>query len=668
MQNLHNLLNKEQFLSVTRQKGTSLIIAGAGSGKTRVITYKIAYLIEKGVAPHKILAVTFTNKAAREMGQRVTELIGRMKDPPMISTFHSLGLYILKTEIQKLGYGRKFSIYDDKDCQKLLKDIIYELKLPEDLYDVYEISFKISLMKMNLKTEVLDENLKKIYVKYEEYLKLHNAVDFDDLIKLPLELFDSFPEVLQKYQKKWEYILIDEYQDASFMQYQFIKKIAMSHKNLSVVGDDDQSIYSWRGANSNIFTMLERDFDPVYEVRLEQNYRSTTTILEAANSIIKNNSSRKEKKLWTDRGVGDKIGFYEAENEEEEAAFIRDQTIRYINEGYKYKDIGILFRMNSQSRPIEESFREYDIPYKVVGSRKFFDRPEIRDALSYLRFLANTDDEVALHRIINNPKRGIGNTTIQALMEFSKEYKCPIFASIKTFIENNTLGNKTTPYLEDFVKLIEKYREMVFKPKNIAKTLNKLIEEIDYQSKLLMEVKNLKKVVQRMNNINQLVQSISRYEFNPDNFDPNLFEYLQRVTLMQKDDDDNDKDNQVNMMSIHSSKGLEFKIVFIAGVEEGLIPHAKSAEENGNEEEERRLFYVAVTRAREKLFLSYPKTRVKFYETLHKTSSPFMKEIPENLIVKLGDANDDDSADENIFSNLLKRLNKKNEASAVAPS
>ncbi|HNZ28343.1 MAG TPA: ATP-dependent helicase, partial [Spirochaetota bacterium] len=235
-------------------------------------------------------------------------------------------------------------------------------------------------------------------------------------------------------------------------------------------------------------------------------------------------------------------------------------------------------------------------------------------------------------------------------------------------IENNTLGNKTTPYLEDFVKLIEKYREMVFKPKNIAKTLSKLIEEIDYRSKLLLEVKNLKKVVQRMNNLNQLVQSISRYEFNPDNFDPNIFEYLQRVTLMQKEDDNDDKNNQVNMMSIHSSKGLEFKIIFIAGVEDGLIPHAKSAEENGNEEEERRLFYVAVTRAREKLFLSYPKTRTKFYETLHKTSSPFIKEIPENLIVKLGDADDDNSAEENIFSNLLKRLNKKDEASAVAPS
>jgi DNA helicase II / ATP-dependent DNA helicase PcrA len=656
MDDLLRLLNNEQYLSVSKTDGPSLILAGAGSGKTRVITYKIIHLIDKGIPADHILALTFTNKAAAEMKERVGQLRGKSKKKPLLTTFHSLGLKILKEQITNLGYKSKFSIYDERDCQKLLKDIVNELRLPEDEYDLYALTFKISLIKMNLQSKIEDVNLKNIFLKYQEYLKLYNACDFDDLIKLPIDLFLKYPDILEKYQKKWKYILVDEYQDTSLMQYQFMKMLACEHKNISVVGDDDQSIYSWRGANSNNLTMFERDFYPVYEVRLEQNYRSTGNILKAANSIIKFNSNRKSKQLWTKGEDGDKICFYEASDEESEADYVLTMINRLKGEGYNYSDFGILFRMNSQSRPIEEKLRENNIPYKLIGSMKFFDRPEIRDILSYMRFIANTDDEVALHRIINNPKRGIGNTTIHEIMEFSKINNCSLYLTLKNFVESKILGTKMTPYIEDFYNLIEKYRDLIFKPKHIARTVTSLVDEIDYKGKLICEMKDLKKVGYRMNNINQLVQSISRYENDPDNFEPNIFDYLQRISLANQDNNDKkDKEDQVNMMSIHSAKGLEFKVIFVVGVEEGLLPHFKTVEESGTEEEERRLFYVAVTRAREKLFLTYPKTRMKFNETMHKEISSFVKEIPDDVLdfIDL----EEELGKKDSFAELLKKWN-----------
>lgn len=627
---LKAILNNEQFLSVTKIDGPSLILAGAGSGKTRVITHKIAYLIDCGVAPSNILAVTFTNKAAREMKERVTKLVGRKNKNVMISTFHSLGLKILEKEITQLGYKNKFSIYDDKDCHKLLKEIVQELKLPEDEFDVYDLSFKISHIKMNMQSNIKDETIRTIFKKYQEYLKIYNALDFDDLIKLPLDLFQRFPETLERYQNKWKFMLVDEYQDTSLMQYRMMKLLAIKHRNISVVGDDDQSIYSWRGANSSNITLFERDFYPIYEVKLEQNYRSTGTILQAANSIIKTNTGRRDKNLWTSGKMGDKIGFFEADDEEAEAEFVSMYIKRMLEEGYKYSDIGILFRMNSQSRPLEEAFRDRNIPYKIIGASNFFDRPEIRDILSYMRFLANLEDEVSMMRIINTPKRGIGNSTMLAIMEHAKETESSIYSTIKDFVNIGILGSRTTSYLEDFYNLIEKFRERIFKPKRISKTVHELVEAIDYKGKLVSELKNLKKISYRMNNINQLCQSISRYEHDPDNFNPNIYEYLNRVSLNTKDDDSGD--DQVNILSIHASKGLEYKVVFVIGAEEGLMPHFKTVEETGCEQEERRLFYVAVTRAQEKLFMSYPTVRMKFNETLHRSPSPFIDEIPEELL------------------------------------
>ncbi|MBO5289385.1 MAG: UvrD-helicase domain-containing protein [Spirochaetales bacterium] len=632
---LRKILNPQQYEAVVETDGALLILAGAGSGKTRVITHKIQYLVNIGIPASSILAVTFTNKAAREMKERVAKLVGKGKKGITITTFHSLGLQILEREITHLGYRGKFSIYDDSDCQKLLKEIIHELKLPEDEYDLKELLFKIGLIKIKMHTAsgIEDPNLPRIYEMYQKNLMAYNAVDFNDLIKLPIILFEEHPEILEKYRNRWRYILVDEYQDTSAMQYRLMKMLAYKHRNISVVGDDDQSIYSWRGANSSNISMFEQDFYPIKEIKLEQNYRCTGNILKAANSIICRNTDRKAKKLWTSGSPGNLIQWYEATDPEEEAEFVMTYINRLHLEGYKYSDFGILFRMNNQSQPIEELLRTNNIPYKVIGATKFFERPEIKDILSYMRFIANMEDEVSLTRIINTPKRGIGNATITAIMQHAKETNSSMYCSIRDFVRLGVLGPKTTPYLEDFYNLIEKYREQIFKPRNIARTVSNLVDEIDYKGKLLLEVKDPKSVQYKMRNISQLYQSISNYEKNPDNMDPNIYEYLQRVSLSTRDDD-NDGD-EISLLSIHSAKGLEYKVVFVIGVEDGLIPHDKTMEETGTDQEERRLFYVAVTRARERLFLSYPKERTKFKETSQRNPSPFMNEIPEDVIETL---------------------------------
>lgn len=631
MENLKNKLNPEQYKAVTSIEKPLLVLAGAGSGKTRVITYKIVNLIKSGISSKSILAVTFTNKAANEMKERVSHLLKNKKSGVLVTTFHSLGLRILKSDIKELGYREKFSIYDDYDSKKLIIDIINELKLSPEKYNPDLLSYIISKIKINYEYKVDDKNIDKIFNLYQEYLKRYNAVDFDDLIKLPIEIFRKNNDILKKYQNKWKYILVDEYQDTSLIQYELIKLLAINHKKITIVGDDDQSIYSWRGANIDNIIKFEKDFHPINEIRLEQNYRSTKNILEAANSVIKFNKNRKIKVLWTNENNGEKIKLYEALNEEDEANFVYTIVKRLLDKGYLPKDIAILFRMNSQSRPFEEVFRENNISYKLIGAMKFFDRPEIRDILSYLRFLANSEDEVSLTRIINNPKRGIGSATLLSLMEHAKNTNSSLYGTIKDFVRSNILGNKTTPYLEDFYKLIEKYRELVFIPKNISKTVQKLFEEIDYKGKIITETKDLKRINYKLNNINQLITSISRYENDPDNFEPNLYEYINKISLQSRNDEVNN-DNSINMMSIHASKGLEFKVVFLAGVEDGLLPHYRSIEENEDAEEERRLFYVAITRTKEDLYLSYPKIRMKFNEEINIKKSKYLEELPQNII------------------------------------
>ena len=655
MTRFNQILNKEQYLAVTTNKGPVLILAGAGSGKTRVITYKIVNLINSGISPKQILAVTFTNKAANEMKGRVSSLLKNKKLGILVTTFHSLGVRILKNEIKTLDYRNQFSIYDQYDSKRLIIDIINELKLSIEKYNPDFISYIISNLKNSKKNQIEDKNIYNIFEKYQKYLKNYNAVDFDDLIILPIEILSKNNDILKKYQKRWKYVLVDEYQDTSKKQYELIKLLAINHKNITVVGDDDQSIYSWRGANIENIIRFEKDFYPVKEIRLEQNYRSKGNILDAANSIIKFNKNRKPKVLWTKENNGEKIKIYEALNEEDEANFIYTIIKSLIDSGFLFKDIAILFRMNSQSRIFEEVFREFELPYKLIGAMKFFDRPEVRDILGYIRFLANTNDEVSLTRIINNPKRGIGNTTLLALMEHTKKTNSTLYGTIKDFVRSKILGTRTTAYLEEFYNLIEKYRELIFKPKNISKTVQKLVEEIDYKGKLITEIKDLKRINYKLNNINQLIQSIFRYENDPDNFDPNLYEYINKISLQTRNDEVNDN-NVINMMSIHASKGLEFRVVFVVGIEEGLLPHYKTMLESENDEEERRLFYVAITRAKEKLYLSYTKQRMKFNEEIIIKKSKYLDELPKNIIEQI-DLTDSINCDKKINSLLNKWKN-----------
>ena len=519
-------------------------------------------------------------------------------------------------------------------AKKILIDITNELKLDNTKYNPILLQYIISKIKVNDKNSFEDPNVENIFKKYQIFLKSHNAVDYDDLIKLPIEILKNNKDILEKYRNKWKYILIDEYQDTSIIQFEFIRLLAAKHKNISIVGDDDQSIYSWRQANPENINKFEETFSPVKVIKLEQNYRSTQNILKAANSIIINNTTRKSKKLWSEYSDGDLIKLYEADDEDDESNFVLTMIKRLVNNDISYKDIAILFRINSLSRPLEETFKYYNVPYSVIGGTNFFDRPEIRDILSYMRFLANNDDEVSLFRIINNPKRGIGTATLQAIIEHSKDANSSIYSSLKDIIKLNFLGNKVTPYLEDFFKLIEKYKEVIFKPKNMANTIEKLVTEINYHGKLITEMKDLNKIKYRMNNIKQLIRFIDRYENDLDNFEPNIYDFLQMVSLQNQEEEEN-KDNTVSLMSVHSAKGLEFKIIFLVGVEEGLFPHLKTIEETGNIEEERRLFYVAVTRAREKLFLSYPQKRTKYNEAIKKSKSPFIDEIPKELLEKI---------------------------------
>ena len=638
MNNIIAQLNPLQQKAVTRTNGAVLILAGAGSGKTRVITYKIAYLIQKGIEPEKILAVTFTNKAAKEMKQRAMLLIANKNKSPVITTFHSFGYNILKDHLHLLGYRRKFSIYDETDCKKIIKDILKSLNLAESEYDPGQLLYSVNHLKMNQDSDLNDKKIIDIFDQYQKNLKVYNAVDFNDLIKLPIEIFRQFPKVLEKYQSKFHYILVDEYQDTSLMQYTLMKLIAQKHRNISVVGDDDQAIYSWRGANYDNIIRFEKDFAPVEEIRLEQNYRSTANILNAANAVIATNMNRKSKKLWTEETGGDKIVFYEAEDEEKEADFVISTLFDLKYQGHAYHDTAILYRMNSQSRVFEEKLREAEISYKVVGGYKFFERAEIRDILSYMRFLANPNDEVAFHRIINNPKRGIGQSTILKIIEFADNYKLGLYSALTEIIKLKHIKSaKTLSYLEDFYHLIEKYREQIFKPKNIAASVKELVNEIGYVQKLTLDIKNAMQVQFRMNNIDQLIQSVYRYENNPDIFDSNIFDYLQRISLANRENNTDQKDDQLNLMSIHSAKGLEFRVVFLVGTEQGLLPHEKTLLENKTDEEERRLFYVAVTRAREKLFLSFPSQRKRFNQILYREPSDFINEIPRNLLVSAND-------------------------------
>lgn len=636
LETLKEELNPQQFRAVTTTDGAILIIAGAGSGKTRVITFRIAHMLDKGIPQSQILALTFTNKAAKEMETRIKELTQKKLQNLTVSTFHAFGVKVLRADIDKLGYRDNFSIYDETDRVALIKECGRELKYSPEAMDIYMIGNLISNIKTGRKNwDTANDMYRPLYDSYQDGLKLYNAVDFDDLIVLPIKLFKECPEVLSKYRERYKYIMVDEFQDTSHQQYELMHLLA--DKNVAVVGDDDQSIYSWRGADYQNIINFEKDFD-VTEIRLEQNYRSTETILEAANGVIAHNTNRKDKKLWSGNGGGKPIEIFMPENETDEADFIAESILGIAaEERRKYDDFGILIRSNTQGRWIEEALLQSNIPYVMSGGTSFFERKEIKDVISYLRVIANHDDDINLLRIINTPRRKIGRTTIQIINDEAEKLGSTLWTAIDSLIhaQDSTASETVKEDLQDFVDIIENHRQKLLSGRGLAQKVRQLVEDINYKDHLITEYSKSEKAVRfKLMNIESLINSMEVWENDPDNPNPNLFNYLNRITLLSRDngDDENDK-GKVNLMTIHASKGLEFPVVFIAGAEEGLIPHARSVEENnGDVEEERRLFYVAITRARDKLFISACRKRRHMQMVRECEPSRFLDEIPSNLV------------------------------------
>lgn len=635
LETLKNELNPQQYKAVTTTEGAILIIAGAGSGKTRVITFRIAHMLDKGIPQSQILALTFTNKAAKEMADRIKSLTQKKLQNLTVSTFHAFGVKVLRADIDKLGYRENFSIYDETDRVALIKECGRELKFSPEAMDIYMIGNLISNIKTGRKNwDTSNDMYRPLYESYQEGLKLFNAVDFDDLIVLPIKLFKEHPDVLERYRDRYKYIMVDEFQDTSHQQYEFMHLLA--DKNVAVVGDDDQSIYSWRGADYQNIINFEHDFD-VTEIRLEQNYRSTGTILEAANGVISHNTNRKDKKLWSGNGAGKPIEIFMPENENDEADFIAESILGISHEeNRKYDDFGVLMRSNSQGRFIEEAFLQNNIPYTMSGGTSFFERKEIKDVISYLRVIANHDDEINLIRIINCPRRGIGRAAIQLLNDEASLQGCSMWNAMISLIkrQDSPASEILKEDLSEFMNIIENHRQKLLTGHGLSQKVRQLIEDINYKDYLLTEYSRNEKAVRfKMKNIESLLNSIEVWENDPDNDNPNIFNYLNRITLMSRDKDDENDKGKVNLMTIHASKGLEFPVVFIAGAEEGLIPHARSVEENkGDVEEERRLFYVAITRARDKLIISSCRKRRHMQMVTESEPSRFLDEIPVNLV------------------------------------
>ena len=678
LEKLRQELNQEQFEAVTTTEGPLLIIAGAGSGKTRVITYRIAHMLDKGIPQSQILALTFTNKAAKEMEERVKEKTGRKLQNLTVSTFHAFGVKVLRQDIERLGWRSNFSIYDETDRNQLIKETGRELGFTADALDVYAVGNLFSNIKTGRWTWD-DPNPKmrgnsqyqQLYQEYQRGLQLYNAVDFDDLITLPIRLFREHPDVLEQYRSRYKYIMVDEFQDTSIQQYQMMHLLA--DRNVAVVGDDDQSIYSWRGANYENIRMFEGDFPDVREIRLEQNYRSTETILAAANGVISHNTNRKDKALWSGNGSGRPIEIFLPENEAAEADFIAE-AIQGIcmSEKRSYDDFGVLMRANTQSRAIEEAFLAANIPYTISGGSSFFQRKEIKDVISYLRVCANHDDDINLLRILNTPRRGIGRKTLETLNQLAREHSCSLWQAIQKALQLEGMdsdlreageegsenlqeefqlmveetpqeerglgiGKKTLVELASFVELISRWRGTLLSGHGLAKKVRDMVQEINYWDYLISEYqKNEKAARFKFLNIESLMQSLESWENGEaaNGGDASLFSYLNRITLLSRDDMEDDAlKGKVNLMTIHASKGLEFPVVFIAGAEDGIIPHARSIEESEeNIEEERRLFYVAITRAQHKLFISACRRRKKMQSVVEAEPSRFLDEIPPELV------------------------------------
>jgi len=633
-------LNPEQRRAVETTEGPLLIMAGAGSGKTRVLTHRIAYLIATRKAPPwSILAITFTNKAAREMQERVSKLVGPDGRDIWVSTFHSMCVRILRKDIERIGFTSNFTILDSGDQLSVIRGCMKELNLDTKKFDPRAVQAAISTAKNELLTpsrfeqkigDHFDGIVAKVYTMYQKRLKSNNSLDFDDLIMSTIQLFKDVPEVLDFYQKKFKYIHVDEYQDTNRAQYMLCRMLADQHQNICVVGDSDQSIYRWRGADITNILNFEGDYPKATTIMLEQNYRSTSNILNAANGVIKLNTGRKPKKLWTESGEGEKIKLYQADTEHDEGYFVTSEIKKNHMANKHYADHAILYRTNAQSRVIEEILIKSDIPYQIVGGVKFYDRKEIKDLLAYLRLISNMDDDISLERVVNVPKRGIGATTMNKLAEAAATRGTSMMKVIAD-MDDLDISPKTKGALREFRAIIDNLNHMV-EYLSVTELTEKMLELSEY--KLELQRENTLESKARLENIDEFL-SVTQ-EFEQRNEDKSLISFLTDLALIadidsMNDEKGNEEEDAVILMTMHSAKGLEFPVVFIIGMEEGVFPHSRAFSDNEELEEERRLAYVGITRAEKQLFLTCARTRTLFGRTSANPPSRFLQEIPDEL-------------------------------------
>ena len=649
--NLLKSLNDVQREAVQHANGPLLILSGAGSGKTRVITHRIAHLIKHhGISPFRILAVTFTNKAANEMKERLDTLVeGGVSRDLWVSTFHATCARILRRDIEKLGkpadsegipeskkraYTRDFTIFDTGEQATLVKDVLRQLNYSDKQYNPRAVLSLISRAKNesisprkyeSLADGYFERVVAEVYPLYQDALRLNNSLDFDDLLLFTVDLLKQNAEVCEFYQNKFEYILVDEYQDTNRCQYELVRLLTGTKQNICVVGDDDQSIYAFRGADIRNILDFEQDYPNTRVLRLEQNYRSTQNILDAAWNVVQNNKARKTKKLWTEQEEGELITCYEAMDENDEAGYVGTQIEDWHAEGVDYKDFAIFYRTNAQSRIFEEAFRAANIPYQIVGGVGFYDRMEIKDLLAYLRVMCNPNDSMSVRRIINVPSRGIGATTLERLIDFAAAEDITLFEAVQRVDEITTINRGLQSKVKRFAKIFDEFDAAVLPA-----------DALDYVLKVTGYLKNLEaqqtiEAQNRVENIEELINAVSQYEH--DEPEPSLSDYLENVALIADIDTmETDSTNMVTLMTLHSAKGLEFPFVFMVGMEDGYLPHQRSMSSETELEEERRLCYVGITRAMEQLYFSHARSRRTFRETEYRVPSRFIAEIPEDLI------------------------------------
>ncbi|MFT8928746.1 MAG: DNA helicase PcrA [Sporolactobacillus sp.] len=642
-QDLLKGLNPEQLKAVKHDQGPLLIMAGAGSGKTRVLTHRMAYLmIERGVAPWSLLAITFTNKAAKEMKERLTELAGPLVNDVWVSTFHSMCVRILRRDSDRLGISRNFTILDTTDQQSVIKNILKERNLDPKKFTPRSILAKISAAKNELQTaadfakhvtDLFDEVVRDVYLDYEKKLRQNQSLDFDDLIMTTVHLFQTVPETLAYYQKKFRYIHVDEYQDTNRSQYLLVHLLADRYKNLCVVGDSDQSIYGWRGADIHNILSFEEDYPDATVIKLEQNYRSTKKILEAANHVIENNLNRKPKNLWTENEDGQQIAYYQASTEHDEGYYVAGKMQALTKDVFRYSDLAVLYRTNAQSRVIEETLVKSNIPYRMIGSIKFYERKEIKDILAYLKLIANPDDDISLARVINEPKRGIGASSMDKLADFAIQADCSLSKAIDS-IDLISIAPRTAHKMEEFAQMIMNWSKMQ-EFLSVTDLVDDVLDKSGYRDALKAE--HTLESQSRLENLDEFLSVTQEFEKSHD--DKSLVTFLTELALDSDVEEENEKTNpdSVTLMTLHSAKGLEFPVVFLIGMEEGIFPHSRAIDSPDEMEEERRLAYVGITRARQRLYLTSADVRTLYGQTTAHAASRFIKEIPQPLIEQEAD-------------------------------